>query len=77
MRALSYIRDPVLDVWYLVVFVVTCAIGLAASATLTATHGAAGKVGESIGWVVAVVVWATVVFWFSGWLKARRTVSAA
>ena len=57
--------------WYLVVFVATCAIGLAAEATLTATHGTLGKVGLTVAWVAAVVAWATVVFWFSGRLKRR------
>ncbi len=69
-------RDPVLDVWYLVAFVVTCGLGLAASRTLTDTHGAAAKIGVAVGWVVAVLAWATFVFWFTGWLKARRPAGA-
>lgn len=72
MRALSFVRDPVLDAWYLVAFVATCAIGLAASRTLTDTHGAAGKIGVAAAWVVGVLVWAAFVLWFTGRLKARR-----
>lgn len=72
MRALSFVRDPVLDAWYLVAFAVTCGLGLAASRTLTDTHGTAGKVGVAVAWIVAVPAWATFVFWFTGRLKARR-----
>lgn len=62
--------------WYLVVLVATCAIGLAASTTLTDTHGATGKVGLVVAWIAAVVVWATFVFWFSGWMKRRPGAAA-
>jgi len=72
MRALSFMRDPVLDAWYVIAFVVTCAIGLAASRTITNANGAGGKIAVVLAWVVAVVAWAPFVFWFTGWVKARR-----